>query len=424
MSEYYDFTDSEKAFIATIISSIRSGTRTHRTVENAFYLSYDELSTVFGDKYKSKTNSLFQCVDDSYIISGGANKKGTTKAYRWTAEAEQYIDSPEFRISPGKKKPNSREEKVLGLERGRYLVDHFKYDENRTDNFFTNVEDWRTCRLFVDHCDPEAKVNYASFRRVSGKHGRQFASTPSLQSLPRYFREIVIGDMTDIDIKNAHPTIALAFARREKLFVPNLTLYVERRDEVLKSLMTYYGTSRDAVKELMLMATYLSYLEYRTPTGKKKFAYTEWCDDHKITNRTAPPFLKVYQQELKELSKICRKTAEAQQWQISFTKKENRFFSKFVQVVEDQFIQYAEEFFSAKGRALDSIMFDGFMISGEVSDSDLRELEDYLQVEFEKEYGMKMNLKLDKDYYPDPDAKDGHQNPMCPQPGLNNQGGC
>ena len=91
------------------------------------------------------------------------------------------------------------------------------------------------------------------------KWGRMFSDGVSLQGISRVIRQTISKDIYwDIDIVNAHPVILYKYCQTHKLQVPVLQRYIEKRDELLKDLMSYQftgdskGMSRDEAKAIPL----------------------------------------------------------------------------------------------------------------------------------------------------------------------------
>lgn len=67
-------------------------------------------------------------------------------------------------------------------------------------------------------------------------YGRRFATSTSLQGMCRALRHTIAKDkMTDIDMKNAHPTFLLNLCKKLNFTHPVLEKYIEKRDECLES---------------------------------------------------------------------------------------------------------------------------------------------------------------------------------------------
>lgn len=67
----------------------------------------------------------------------------------------------------------------------------------------------------------------------------------SVQGLPKAIRGFLMSHTTDVDMKNAHPTILYYLCRQHRIECPNLEYYVRHRDEILAQF-----PDRDSAKEL------------------------------------------------------------------------------------------------------------------------------------------------------------------------------
>lgn len=91
-------------------------------------------------------------------------------------------------------------------------------------------------RFCNGHIKAKAQMTriYAFTERTPNHIGGRLYCGNSLQSLPKQFRGFLCSDtMTDIDMKNAHPTIARYLCKLHGIPCPNLSYYIENRDEIL-----------------------------------------------------------------------------------------------------------------------------------------------------------------------------------------------
>lgn len=87
--------------------------------------------------------------------------------------------------------------------------------------------------------------------------GRMFSMKTSLQGISRVIRQTISKDIYwDIDISNAHPNILYQYCLNNKLKVPTLKKYIEKRDELLADLIGLIDgdkvVSRDEAKTIPL----------------------------------------------------------------------------------------------------------------------------------------------------------------------------
>jgi len=110
----------------------------------------------------------------------------------------------------------------------------------------------------------------------------------SVGSLRRDIRHLVCAEYyTDIDIKNCHPVIISQLCELNNMETPNLTKYVNNRDDILTNTMECFGVNRDNAKQLYIRLLY----------GGK---YNTWLKDNKLTDKNCDivSYIKNYEKEV------------------------------------------------------------------------------------------------------------------------------
>jgi len=94
----------------------------------------------------------------------------------------------------------------------------------------------------------------------------------------------------DIDIKNAHATIAVQLYERLQIECPCLKSYVNNRERILQKVQDACDVTRDAAKEAFIRMNYGGSL-------------VAWCRDFGVDEDSVPSFLTKYQIETRENAK-------------------------------------------------------------------------------------------------------------------------
>jgi hypothetical protein len=86
---------------------------------------------------------------------------------------------------------------------------------------------------------------YAYSLSTSTETGGRLYCGLSVQGLPKAIRGFLMTHTTDIDMKNAHPTILYYLCHQHRIPCPNLEYYVSHRDEIFAQF-----PDRESAKEL------------------------------------------------------------------------------------------------------------------------------------------------------------------------------
>ena len=185
----------------------------------------------------------------------------------------------------------------------------------------------------------EIKRLYAYTEKTPIEIGGRLFSGNSSQGLSKPIRGFLMKHTTDIDMKNAHPTILKYICKLNNILCPNLEYYINNRDEVVCEL----------------------------PNGKTEFlkALNKDTRNTKIKNR----FFKLFDAEMKEIQKQIYKlpayshivnsvpTNRSYNWVGSALNRilcvyENKILQSVISVINQDHLEIA------------SLMFDGLMVYG------------------------------------------------------------
>jgi len=183
---------------------------------------------------------------------------------------------------------------------------------------------------------------YSSNTPIS-QGGRLYCGN-SIQGLKKVFRGLLMKHTTDIDMKNAHPTILRYICRLHNIDCPNLEYYINNRDTVLNA---HTDMDQDDAKTLYLKA----------------------LNDDKRKTSIRNQFFRKFDAEMKKLQKSITSLECYKEIVDSIPKERtynwdgsaiNRIMCKY----ENDILQVAIKFFRNFNIEISAPMFDGFMPYG------------------------------------------------------------
>ena len=388
------FSEQQTKYFFNIYMQMASGKLDHSNVKGCIWLSSTEMQRVVGDDYKEVMSCFFTVVDENYRPPT-ANTKGICKAYKATDAFHSFID----KVIKEKPEVISTRKLVKGV---KYFFEQINIAAlegiiSKGLDFCKNREDLMTARIMRLACDDNG-TNAVSYRRTAGEKGRRFATSVSLQTLPKYIRFAVINNVTDIDMVNCHPVLIKAFINKayENIQTDAIDTYIDDRERALQEIMLFYTVDRAAAKQLVLMVGYGASLD--NISG----AFGDWISENKakitiVNNKMInSAFMIAFQSEMRDAKKAILQLPEAG----SFNGPNgNRAFSLFIQSVEDEILQLIEGWMSWRERTVVTLMFDGIMIEGEVSGEEIKNLEKNISRWLWKKYDIECEMKLSIKYF-------------------------
>ena len=164
----------------------------------------------------------------------------------------------------------------------------------------------------------------------------------SIQGLQKDFRGFLMdGVTTDIDMKNAHPVILRYLCKINNILCPNLSYYIDNRDEVLR-------TFDEDGKTMFLCAV----------------------NDDKLNKKCTNPFFKDFDKECKMIQK--RLTSLECYKHIVDSVPATRLYNflgsginRILCVYENKIIQHVVSVVNGRGIEICALMFDGILIYGD-----------------------------------------------------------
>lgn len=176
------------------------------------------------------------------------------------------------------------------------------------------------------------------------KFGRRFSN--GIQNVWAGFRATLLKPCTtDIDMKNAHPTILRWVCAKNNISCEKLTYYINHRDKVLKDMKKQTGKSRDYCKEQFLVAV----------------------NESRYTTKSEFQFLKEFDLEVKGIQKKLRDIEEYKYLNNYINDSEENYNGVFINLImcywENRILEYAIAYFRDIDVDINTLMFDGLMVS-------------------------------------------------------------
>lgn len=224
----------------------------------------------------------------------------------------------------------------------------------------------------------QMKRIYSYTQRTPLEVGGRLYCGNSLQGLSKQFRGFLCdGITTDIDMKNAHPTIARFLCKQYDILCPNLSYYIENRDEVLSR----FGSD-----------------------GKEQFLKA--LNDDKLNKKETNKFFKDFDRECKDIQKKITQLEDFEHIvkSVPDTKLYNWLgsaFNRILCVYENKILQIIISVLNKKQINLCAPFFDGALVYGNYYD-DKNLLNEIMEVINNDENFKGLNMVLDyKQHYTD-----------------------
>ena len=390
-----DFTNKEKLFLLELAAQVEMGQRQHMFDGTAFFVSAAELQRKFGENYKTKLSEVLEVVSDIYSFGGS---KSYTMGYAFTKQAKREMAS--WEVEPSQK-PKAGEQ---GKDYFREVIDILKLEHlvSKGPSLFAKPEHYMAAKMYAMSYNKVDGCNWVTYERTAGKDGRRFATSPSLQSLPKVLRQEIMFDQAEIDMSNCHPKIMDGLARKYNLNLKTLSLLANSRAGFIQEIGETYGCDNAASKQLLLQTCYLASLNYKTEGDN---AFTTWVKENSSFDSVAwksgdgytpmvPKKLEALNKDLKALVNELKSKDESK----SFTNIEygSRRLALTIQAIEDECLQLLERKCRTLGIEIQALSFDGFLITDhrEFTDEVKAYLEDSLEVFMKTRYDIDVRIPL------------------------------
>lgn len=252
-------------------------------------------------------------------------------------------------------------EERINLSKASFLLETYTFDKFYSQFSGTKADAKKEYKKMTDYLTAKVKNedNYVKYDYSNKKGCGRLFSSNSIQQCKRNVRGFVCdGLTTDIDMVNAHPCILLKICEEHEMHCPNLTLYCNDRAKYLQDIMQCDKIGREQAKSKVLAVI-----------NSNRASRTQ-CDFLKSLDR--------------ELGKIQKKLLELPEFEYikAFARNEGNFEGSFINhlicVYEDNILTLMRSFCAANEVQIHSLMFDGLMVYGEMSEGTLRQMGQYI----------------------------------------------
>lgn len=199
-------------------------------------------------------------------------------------------------------------------------------------------------QILINNGELQIKYNYAKFTN----YGRKYSF--GIQNIPRNIRNYLLSEsnISDYDIKNAHPTILYYLCVKHKIHTEKQILkqFVFYRDDVIQNNFQKELYEGKDVKKLILTATNCDDL---------LFSKNEWL----IEYQEEMLFIRDELKKIKDYKKILQDTEKIKQ---DKNNQNSSFVNRVLCKIESEIIDKFVSFIQNQDLEIFSLMFDGLMV--------------------------------------------------------------
>jgi len=251
---------------------------------------------------------------------------------------------------------------TIKIPRAHYLLETFTLEQFMTIYEGKKGEAKKEYDKIIKYLSFKVKKpnEWIAYGYAKGRVNGRLYGQNSIQGVKKEIRGFLTeGITTDIDGINMHPVLLLELCLKHKFECPNLTLYVNDRDNYLKKIMECDNINRERAKKKVLAST----------NSNKRINSN--CD-----------FMKNYDKEMAGLhKKFLEETTYA--YVKDFAKDEGNFEGSFINHIlcinEEIILKIMRDYCDKNDIKIHSLYFDGLMVYGEINKSTLESMEKYIQ---------------------------------------------
>ena len=275
-------------------------------------------------------------------------------------------------------------EKINELK-AQYLLETYTFDNFMMSYDINKTEGKKEYTKIIKYLINKIKKpdDWSTYDYAKGRvNGRLYGSN-SIQGMWKEVRGFLTeGITTDIDMANCHPILLYELCLKHEFECPNLKDYVTDRESKLKAIMEADNISREKAKKKVL-----------TSTNSNKHVKSN-CE-----------FMKNYD---KEMAKLHKKFLEESSYAYvkDYAKDEGNLEGSFINHIlcinEEHILKIMRDYCSVNDIKIHSLFFDGLMVYGDINQSTLESMENYI-VEKSDFKMMKLAIKKPEHNFSMPD---------------------
>lgn len=245
--------------------------------------------------------------------------------------------------------------------KAQYLLETYTFDNFMTDYDDKKAEAKKEYTKNIKYLINKVRSpnGWSPYGYAKGRVNGRLYGQNSIQSIRKDVRGFLTEDITtDIDMANCHPVILYELCLKHEFECPNLKDYVENRESKLKTIMEADNINREKAKKKIL-----------TCTNSNKHVHSS-CE-----------FIKNYD---KEMAKLHKKFLEKDCYAYvkDYAKNEGNFEGSFINHIltinEENILKVMRTYCEANDIKIHSLFFDGLMVYGEINQSTLQSMENYI----------------------------------------------
>ena len=187
-------------------------------------------------------------------------------------------------------------------------------------------------------CKGEVRRIYSYTLKTPNEVGGRLYCGNSIQGLSKIIRGFLCKDWTDIDMKNAHPTIAKYLCKKNNIECPNLSYYIENRNQICER----FGEDG-------------------------KVIFLKALNDDKLNRKVKDEFFKAFDKECKMIQSKINAIPEYKHI-VDTTPLDKAYnwngsaFNRIMCVYENKILQEVITVLNSQDITIGALMFDGLMI--------------------------------------------------------------
>lgn len=256
----------------------------------------------------------------------------------------------------------------LLLRELKYLstIDYERYGKKDYKNENERKKHYETMKMFCNNAIKNKGITEHEYRfsKDTPDHsGGRIFSKNGIQGMPKKIRGFLMKHTTDIDMKNAHPTILFYLCKLHQIKCPSLDFFIRNREELIGN-----GVDREV----------------------RKNNYLKALNDDKINYKITEPFFRNFDKEMKDIQKIICNLPDYQNIlkNVPADKKERNLYGSCINRIlckyENLILRCCKNTLKEKNIEVAVNMFDGCMVYGDYYNDEqlLKDIENACEIAF------------------------------------------
>jgi len=241
-----------------------------------------------------------------------------------------------------------------------FILDNYKFEEYFIGFDGSKKDAQKQYKIIMNYLNKKVSIDndWVKYDFVKGRKDGRLYGIETCQNTNRDIRSFICeGITTDIDVKNAHPTILLKLCDKYEIIAPNLALYINDRKKCLDEIIQYDSCNADQAKKKVLTSTNM---------------------DKAI--KTKSEFLKSYDKEMKIIQKKFQEIDDFNYIK-NYAKRDNfdgSFINHILCINENIILMSMKSYCEISEIKVHSLIFDGLQVYGDVNENFIKKMEQHI----------------------------------------------